>query len=269
MFTHEDIIKSLEVGNVKFIGVTEVNINEESKNVIIKFEGTGGKFTYEQLKGYKNVQFECSVKEKDGELWNGTILDGNDPFYGDSDKLYKHIVKSSMNLDKCSLYPELISNKEIEMEEVNVSKYKVGDKVVIRKDLEVGGKYGELSCFGKMISLKEKDYVVIKEVDGGYYWIGDFFINDEMIEGLYEEKKDMTIEDLKKQIDGYFSNLIDDFKGELKKTLNSEHLGITLNKDMVNEAFMINVKEKENRVNELVLKILELNHDIKLSIGGK
>lgn len=67
-----------------------------------------------------------------------------------------------------------------------MSKYKKGDKVVIRKDLELGGKYGELYCLGRMIRLKEKDYVVIKEVEGGYYWIGDFFVNDELIEGLYE-----------------------------------------------------------------------------------
>lgn len=72
-----------------------MKINGENKNVVIKFEGTGG-------------------------------------------KLYEHIVKSSMNFDKCSLYPELIINKEIEKENVEMSKYKAGDKVVIRKDLKVG-----------------------------------------------------------------------------------------------------------------------------------
>lgn len=150
-------------------------------------------------------------------------------------------------------------------------KYKVGDKVVIRKDLVVGEWYGNVYWYDYKTILINEDYVTIDRVDDvGDYWIEDeLLISDEMIEGLYEEESDMTIEDLKKQIEDYFSNLIDDFKGELKKTLNSDHPGIKLNKDMVNEAFMINVKEKENRVNELVLKILEINHDIKLSIGGK
>lgn len=151
-----------------------------------------------------------------------------------------------------------------------MSKYNIDDKVVIRKGLEHLKVYGDVEWWSEMDYLKEKEYVVIEKIDedGDYVVEDGWYISEEMISGLYEEK-DMSIEDLKKQIEGYFSNLIDDFKGELKKTLNSEHSGITLNKDMVNEAFMINVKEKENRVNELVLKILELNHDIKLSIGGK
>lgn len=73
----------------------------------------------------------------------------------------------------------------------NKSKYNVGDKVVIRKDLKVGEKYGELDWFTAKKRLKEKDYVVIKLVEdhGDYFVEGGFWINDEMIEGLYNEDK--------------------------------------------------------------------------------
>lgn len=187
---------------MKFIGVTETKINGENKNVIIKFEGAGGKFTYEQLKGYKNAQFECSVKEKNNELWNATILDENDPFNGYSGKLYEHIVKSSMDFDKCSLYPELIINKEIEKENVEMRKYKVGDKVVIRKDLKVDEFYGDY-WHGLVEFMKKYDYAVIDKVDSdGDYWLKDYdkFVCVDMIEGLYVEEKDMKIEAVKHTI---------------------------------------------------------------------
>lgn len=71
-------------------------------------------------------------------------------------------------------------------------KYKKDDKVVIRKDLIVGEVYGELVCLGRMVYLKEKDYVVIEEVDGGYYDVEGLLINDEMIEGLYEPHNEIT-----------------------------------------------------------------------------
>lgn len=73
-----------------------------------------------------------------------------------------------------------------------MSKYKVGDKVVIRKDLVDGVEYGDVELWSEMEYLKEKDYVVIDGVDE----VGDYrlenthwYITDEIIEGLYKDVK--------------------------------------------------------------------------------
>lgn len=76
-----------------------------------------------------------------------------------------------------------------------MSKYKVGDKVVIRKDLVVGEVYG--GCYWDPTDdfMKAYDYVVIDEVDeDGDYWIEgcDTFVSGEMIEGLYDDLKNNT-----------------------------------------------------------------------------
>lgn len=75
-----------------------------------------------------------------------------------------------------------------------MSKYKKGDKVVIRKDLEDEVYYGKVDWCSEMDYLKEKDYVVIEEIDVGDYWIDDWCITDEMIEGLYVEDEDEEVE---------------------------------------------------------------------------
>lgn len=69
--------------------------------------------------------------------------------------------------------------------------YKKGDKVVIRKDLEVGKWYGKLKWTESKDYLKEKDYVVIKRVDsdGDHVIESGLCITVEMIQGLYEEDK--------------------------------------------------------------------------------
>lgn len=75
-----------------------------------------------------------------------------------------------------------------------MSKYKKGDKVVIRKDLVHGEYYGGWFWSDKYYSFKEKAYIVIGEVyDDGVYSIGDWIITDEMIEGLYDEVNVMNI----------------------------------------------------------------------------
>lgn len=69
-----------------------------------------------------------------------------------------------------------------------MSKYNVGDTVVIRKDLVVGEVYGGCYWDDTDDFMKEKNYVVIEEIDGGDYWIEDCdtFVSEEMIAGLYE-----------------------------------------------------------------------------------
>lgn len=75
-----------------------------------------------------------------------------------------------------------------------MSKYKKDDKVVIRKDLEDGKWYGMVDWCSEMDDLKEKDYVVIVEVDVvGDYWINGWLVSDEMIEGLYKEDEEVEI----------------------------------------------------------------------------
>lgn len=72
-----------------------------------------------------------------------------------------------------------------------MSKYKAGDKVVIRKDLVVGERYGELDWLADKDYLKEKEYVMIEHLkDDRDYWVVDgfWYITDEMISHNYEEK---------------------------------------------------------------------------------
>lgn len=70
-----------------------------------------------------------------------------------------------------------------------MSKYKVGDKVVIRKDLVDGEYYGEWFWSYEKEYMKDKDYVVIDRVDeeGDYFVECGWCITEEMIEGLYGE----------------------------------------------------------------------------------
>lgn len=76
-----------------------------------------------------------------------------------------------------------------------MSNYKVGDKVVIHKDLVEGELYG--GCYWDHTDelLKDYEYVIIEEVDDdGEYWIEgcDTFVSDEMIAGLYDDLKNNT-----------------------------------------------------------------------------
>lgn len=80
-----------------------------------------------------------------------------------------------------------------------MSKYKKDDKVVIRKDLKVGEWYGDLCWANAKEYMKEKEYVVIEEVDtvGDYrVEVGRYWITNEMIEGLYKEEKYSDLEDI-------------------------------------------------------------------------
>lgn len=66
-------------------------------------------------------------------------------------------------------------------------KYKVGDKVRVREDLNIGEQYGLLYAIDEMIKKKT---VTIAYVYDGYYGIKEdvFMWTDEMFEGLVEEE---------------------------------------------------------------------------------
>ena len=74
-----------------------------------------------------------------------------------------------------------------EWEERKQMKYKVGDKVRVREDLNINEKYGFLYAIDEMI---KKKIVTIAYVYDGYYGIKEdvFMWTDEMFEGLVEEE---------------------------------------------------------------------------------
>ena len=71
-------------------------------------------------------------------------------------------------------------------------KYKVGDKVRVRRDLEVGKDYGKRAVVPEMANLAGM-IATIKSVGRDYYELEEdiylFDWTDEMIEGLWEENK--------------------------------------------------------------------------------
>lgn len=66
-------------------------------------------------------------------------------------------------------------------------RYKVGDKVRVRRDLETAVMYGVLCVVDEML---KKKIVTIKSVHDGYYKVveDDYKWTDEMLEGLVEEE---------------------------------------------------------------------------------
>ena len=74
-----------------------------------------------------------------------------------------------------------------------MSKYNVGDVVKLRDDLEVGKRYDELKFNANMENLKNKPVKIVGIDLDGDYEIGSWYINDEMIEGLWEECKEKQV----------------------------------------------------------------------------
>ena len=86
-------------------------------------------------------------------------------------------------------------------------KYKVGDKVRVRKDLEPGNCYGEILYTPGMDKFKDKECVITGIADESYHINGlDFWWSDEMLElvdDLLEyalEKLGMTKEELENEM---------------------------------------------------------------------
>ena len=84
-------------------------------------------------------------------------------------------------------------------------KYKIGDKVRVRKDLVVDNYYGGVCYVEYMDGFKGKE-CVITDMDGVAYQIGDFWWTDEMLEPVDDlleyalEKLGMTENELRDEM---------------------------------------------------------------------
>lgn len=98
-------------------------------------------------------------------------------------------------------------------------KYKVGDEVRVREDLEVGKDYGNYYVVVEdMKEYKGKEFI-IHEVwrncyrlkDIGYYW------TDEMLEPIEREINNMNIEELNKEYKSKMDTLMEEYKEKIEE----------------------------------------------------
>ena len=66
-------------------------------------------------------------------------------------------------------------------------KYKIGDKVRVRKDLVPGNEYGGVTYLSGMDEFKDREGI-ITNMDDVSYQIGNFWWTDEMLEPVDDEK---------------------------------------------------------------------------------
>ena len=108
-------------------------------------------------------------------------------------------------------------------------KYKVGDKVRVRKDLEVGKDYGNHDVVEDMKKYKGKEFI-IDEVLRNYYRLKDenwYYWTDEMLELVEEgEKNNMELEKLneeyKNKMDKLMNKLMQEYKAKVKEVTKKE-----------------------------------------------
>lgn len=103
-------------------------------------------------------------------------------------------------------------------------KYKVGDEVRVREDLEVGKDYGNYYVVVEdMKEYKGKEFI-IHEVwrncyrlkDIGYYW------TDEMLEPIEKENKNMNIQELTQEYKNKMDALMEEYKDKIKEVAEVE-----------------------------------------------
>lgn len=143
---------------------------------------------------YGKEKFTSRMKEYCGH--EATILDA---FYRNGGDLYLIDID-----DKCWYW----TNEMFEDVDKHISKFNVGDKVRLRRDLKVGERYSGLTlydnmykeCCDKVMTIKgttiEGDNYMCKEI---YYWWGE-----DMLEKVEEEEGEdvrMTVEDLLNKTD--------------------------------------------------------------------
>ena len=104
-------------------------------------------------------------------------------------------------------------------------KFKVGDKVRIREDLEVGKKYGYYNIVEDMEKYKGKEFI-INEVSRSYYRLKNenwYCWTDEMLEPIEEgEKNNMNIEQLNLEYKNKMDKLLEEYKAKVKEVKKKE-----------------------------------------------
>ena len=104
-------------------------------------------------------------------------------------------------------------------------KFKVGDKVRVRKDLEVGKDYGHYNVVEDMEKYKGKEFI-IDEVRRNYYRLKDenwYCWTDEMLELVEErEKNNMNIEELNLEYKNKMDKLMEEYKEKIKEVTKKE-----------------------------------------------
>ena len=103
-------------------------------------------------------------------------------------------------------------------------KFKVGDKVRVRKDLEVSKDYGNCGVVKDMKEYRGKEFIIdkvwrncymLKDID--YYW------TDEMLEPIEEgEKNNMNIEQLNLEYKNKMDKLMEEYKAKVKEVTKKE-----------------------------------------------
>ena len=104
-------------------------------------------------------------------------------------------------------------------------KYKVGDKVRVREDLEVGKDYGNHDVVEDMEKYKGKEFI-INEVRRSYYRLKNenwYCWTDEMLELVEEgEKNNMNIEQLNLEYKNKMDALMEEYKEKIKEATKKE-----------------------------------------------
>ena len=104
-------------------------------------------------------------------------------------------------------------------------KYKVGDKVRVKEDLEVGKDYGYHDVVEDMEKYKGKEFI-INEVRRNYYRLKDenwYSWTDEMLEPVEEGGKDnMNIEQLNLEYKNKMDALMEEYKEKIKEATKKE-----------------------------------------------
>lgn len=179
--------------------------------------------------------------------------------------------KGSYVLDTVwAISEEMISHKYREKGEFNM-KYQEGDKVVIRKDLELGKEYGKDGWVEGMKHLANEPYVTIEhKLSEGHYLVVDtvYRITDEMISHKYEEELSVWYcED-----DKYFHVLCCD--GSIFTINKASDNGDTLNNILEghSDSFLLPLEEAKKSAIYPVLKCVEVKkpkmYYIRMGLGN-
>ena len=104
-------------------------------------------------------------------------------------------------------------------------KFKVGDKVRVRENLEVGKDYGDYNVVEDMKKYEGKEFI-IDEVMKHYYRLKDenwYSWTDEMLEPVEEGEKDnMNIIKLNEEYKNKMDALMEEYKEKIKEATKKE-----------------------------------------------